>query len=271
MNLLFQTGTSLSAENLNRTNLVNSNPGVIEGCLAYAEGQVVHVNKGTIMFSDGAIATTDGTETIDASSISGNGYSLVAVRYGNDVDLELLLALPENYEYVVLASVDVGTYVSVSNVGKSNEEKRSLVIDGIGLSPQSVVLGEGIISANQVIDALYMDKYLAVKVDSEGEVYIPFTHPGFDIRRIELTGKVSSDTELMVSVQVNSSRKFNSSIFSASSFDNGKLYISVGDSLAQAVLGDRCAIALTIKQTSGDNNVDSDLSLVSVVLRNEVN
>lgn len=268
MNILFQTGTGLTAKNLNLANLVNAKAGVLSGCSVYDDGGYLYVSSGTVMFNDGSIVVFDGNEYVDASALSGNGYHLLAVMYGNDVELELSLVYPEKYEYVELATVDAGTSITIVNAEKSNEVKKSVVIDGPQLRPAALITDEGVISCTEVVNSVYNDKETAVVVDNNGIVYVPFTHPDFNIRNLTLFAELSNDTTLAVSVNVNGVEEYRSQTLTATDFTDGSFSFNVGDSLLSGSMGDRCSVKVVIGQNSNENNVDSDLVLHSIVLKN---
>lgn len=272
MKTIFKTGTYLTAENLNLAQLAYGSAGVISGAEVYSNGNNLIVSSGLLKFSDGMIVSLDGTDYFDWSNLAHNKYYCFAVRYGNDVTFSVSLVLPTDYEYIILAVATIGDSCTIVNVQKSSISKSEKIIDGIQLSPTSIIY-DGLGTAELVTDSDKYVKYLSGIISAgstSAKIYVPFTNPLFTITKAKLKLKLSSDTILGIYVYVDGKKMIpeNNKIY-GNTFTKDNYTVDFGSIFSSIESGTSCSILLWLSQiSSSEENTTSDISLYSITLTN---
>lgn len=271
MRALFQTGTSITSENMNLAHLANGNPGVLLGCEVYEDGEYLVVSKGCVQFSDGLIVYLDGTDKVKHDALAHNEYYLYIVRYGNDFALEIKMVLPE-YENIVLANVFISSEndIKIINTKKSTAVEAEKIIDGVMLNPIGLIYDESALTlAYNNKDFILYTTHLLVVVNRDSSLGFPFTYPNFNVSNIRLKAKLSSDTSLKLAVLSNGNTIYiNDGIINQSSFDENDEYtFNLQDALASLKSGDCCCIKLMLSQSTQEENASSDIDIYSITLQ----
>ena len=269
MKILFQTGTPITAENLNLAQLATSKPGVLSGCDIYESDEYLVASQGCVQFSDGAIVYLDGTDRVKFDTLAHNEYYAYIVRYGNDFAFEVSMMLPE-YEHIVLADIIItDNSIKIVNSKKSTSLNSELIIDGSSLHPNFLVYDETAFVATFSKDFTKLTTFLRIQVNNESYLGIPFTYPNFLATKIRLKAKLSSDTSLKLSLYQNGASVYtNDGIITQNDFnENDECVFDLQDATKNLKSGDICSIKLLLGQSTSEENGNSDIDIYSITLQ----
>jgi len=274
MRIIWQTGTVITADNLNLSQLAYGSPGIISGCSVYESNNYLYVSSGIIKFEDGMVVYLDGTDFVDFSSVAHSQYYLYAIQYGTSIELSLSLTLPSNYEYVLLATIqitDSGTIITNETVSSSVKSEMSLF--GNVLSQASYDSGISSItpSVNETLEFPYIS-IITASASSGGSLYIPFVMPKYAPTKFNIRGIMSSDTLIGISFLVGgvpTTFSNNKILYTSMTSIENEVSLSLGSILSSVNEGTLCAIKISISQISGgDEDTSADLQLYSIRLTN---
>ena len=122
MKVLFQSGTFISAENLNLLSLAANDSGIVKGCKVYKDTLTnsLKISDGFVQFKDGTLVYLKNEDNISLDNLTHDNYYIYVVRYGNNFVIESNMLLPSDYEYVLLATINVNDDVEINNASTHN-------------------------------------------------------------------------------------------------------------------------------------------------------
>ena len=262
MKVLFQSGTFISAENLNLLSLAANDSGIVKGCKVYKDTLTnsLKISDGFVQFKDGTLVYLKNEDNISLDNLTHDNYYIYVVRYGNNFVIESNMLLPSDYEYVLLATINVNDDVEIHNADTHDHFEK--IIEGFSIK-DSVLSSASVTNVNNVKDYANYTIYFSATVKEKGFIAIPFTFPNFTIAKIRLKAVIDEDTELVLKINNGATTKYESKEISSSKFINNEYEFNI-DSLGEIKNGDSCSLILYVKSHDALNH---DIKIYSILMQ----
>ena len=264
MKVLFQSGTFISSENLNLLSAASNDCGVIKGCELYEDIDTnsLYITNGFVQFKDGTLVYLKDEDKISLDKLPRNNYYVYIVRYGNTFVLETNVLLPSDYEYVVLAEVNIDDDVEIHNVKKvKNYEK---IIEGYSIKDSMLCSSNIIGIANSKDYTNYSIYFSATLSGGQGFIAVPFTFPNFKIAKVKLKAHIDENVGLTLKINKGSTTKYESKEINFNKFKDDEYEFNI-DKLDEIHNGDLCSIILSLSST--DNLTEHIIKIYSILMQ----